>query len=86
MAHNSGAGSLWRRWAERLGFGPHPRLQARLILAAFAPAMVILAVAIILTLSAYYRVIETLALERSEALTRLAAQQVMRTYRPMWIV
>jgi nitrate/nitrite-specific signal transduction histidine kinase len=51
-------------------------LQARLVLAALAPALVILAAVVILTLSAYYRVVESLALERSQALTRLAAQQV----------
>lgn len=65
-----------QRWAARLGLGSYPRLQTRLVLAALLPALVILAAVVLLTLTAYYRVIESLALERSEALTRLAAEQV----------
>ena len=67
---------LKRRWPAWLGLGSRPRLQTRLVLAALLPALVILIAVVLLTLTAYYRVVESLALERSEALTRLAADQV----------
>lgn len=74
---NRGQGQgMMMRLANRLWGSSRPRLQTQLVLAAFVPTVLVLAAMGLLGLVTYSRVIESLALERSEALTRLAAQQI----------